>query len=92
MTKFFFPQQLNVVDAFEEFEGSEEEKNAVLGYITRAKMSDKAFSSLGGYYVVPDEENKKLKQLEKEKRRSSFVTAAPILLLSTTLITSTLMK
>lgn len=60
MTKFFFPQQLNVVDAFEEFEGSEEEKNAMLGYITRAKMSDKAFSSLGGYYVVPDEENKKL--------------------------------
>ena len=32
----------------------------MLGYITRAKMHDKAFSSLGGYYVVPDEENKKL--------------------------------
>ena len=49
-----------MVDAFKSFEGSEEEKNAMLGYITRAKISDKAFSSLPGYYVVPDEENKKL--------------------------------
>ena len=32
----------------------------MLGYITRAKMTDKAFSSLRGYFVVPDEENKKL--------------------------------
>ena len=60
VTKFFFPQKLNVVDAFKNFDGSEEEKNAMLGYITRAKISDRAFSSLGGYYVVPDEENKKL--------------------------------
>ena len=46
--------------AFKNFEGSEEEKNAMLGYITRAKMTDKAFSSPRGYFVVPDEENKKL--------------------------------
>ena len=49
-----------MVDAFKNFEGSEEEKNAMLGYITRAKMTDRAFSSLRGYFVVPDEENKKL--------------------------------
>ena len=57
---FFSPKKLNVVDAFKKFDASEEEKNNMLGYITRAKMNDKAFSSLGGYYVVPDEENKKL--------------------------------
>ena len=39
----FPPQKLNVVDAFKNFEGSEEEKNAMLGYIIRAKMTDKAF-------------------------------------------------
>ena len=71
MTKFFSPQKLNVVDAFKNFEGSEEEKNAMLGYITRAKMTDKAFSSLRGYFVVPDEENKKLS--EELKRMQSEV-------------------
>ena len=40
------PLKLNVVDAFKKFDASEEEKNDMLGYITRAKMNDKAFSSL----------------------------------------------
>ena len=40
------PLKLNVVDAFKKFDASEEEKNNMLGYITRAKMNDKAFSSL----------------------------------------------
>ena len=60
MTKFFFPQKESVVDAFKNFEGSEEEKNSMQGYITRAKMTDKAHASLGGINVVPDEDNKKL--------------------------------
>ena len=34
-----------MVDAFKKFDASEEEKNNMLGYITRAKMNDKAFSS-----------------------------------------------
>ena len=59
MTKFFFPQKDSVVDAFKNFEGSEEEKNSMQGYITRAKMTDKAHASLGGINVVPDEDNKK---------------------------------
>ena len=60
LTKFFFPQKYSVVDAFKNFEGSEEEKNSMQGYITRAKMTDKAHASLGGINVVPDEDNKKL--------------------------------
>ena len=56
----FFPQKESVVDAFKNFEGSEEEKNSMQGYITRAKMTDKAHASLGGINVVPDEDNKKL--------------------------------
>ena len=52
-----------MVDAFKKFDASEEEKNNMLGYITRAKMNNKAFPSLGGYYVVPDEENKKISSL-----------------------------
>ena len=40
------PLKLNVVDAFKKFDASEEEKNNMLGYITRAKMNDKDFSSL----------------------------------------------
>ena len=35
-----------MADAFKKFDASEEEKNNMLGYITRAKMNDKAFSSL----------------------------------------------
>jgi len=60
VTKFFFPQKESVVDAFKNFEGSEEEKNSMQGYITRAKVTDKAHASLGGINVVPDEDNKKL--------------------------------
>ena len=45
----FLTQKLNVVDAFKKFDGSEEEKNNMLGYITRAKMNDKAFSS--GFFL-----------------------------------------
>ena len=52
VTKFLSPQKLNVVDTFKNFDGSEEEKNAMLGYITRAKMTAKAFSSLWGYFIV----------------------------------------
>ena len=69
-----------MVDAFKKFDASEE-KNNMLGYITRAKMNDKAFSSLGGYYIVPDEENKKLiitEAIAKEIRSCLFVIAALI--------------
>ena len=52
VTKFLSPQKINVVDTFKNFDGSEEEKNAMLGYITRAKMTAKAFSSLWGYFIV----------------------------------------
>ena len=38
-----------MVDAFKKFDDSEEEKNNMLGYITRAKMNDKAFSS--GFFL-----------------------------------------
>ena len=70
LTKFFFPQKYSVVDAFKNFEGSEEEKNSMQGYITRAKMTEKAHSSLGG--------------LVKEKRRCLFVIVAQISQPSTT--------
>jgi len=65
VTKFFFPQKESVVDAFKNFEGSEEEKNSMQGYITRAKMTDKAHASLGGINVVPDEDNKTLPEAQR---------------------------
>ena len=60
MTKFFFPQKESVVDAFKNFEGSEEEKNSMQGYITRAKMTDKAHASLGGITEMIAEGEKKV--------------------------------
>ena len=38
-----------MVDAFKKFYGSEEEKNNMPGYITKAKMNDQAFSS--GFFL-----------------------------------------
>ena len=75
VTKFFFPQKDSVVDAFKNFEGSEEEKNSMQGYITRAKMTDKAHASLGGINVVPDEDNKKLNGKYRLKFLTRFGTA-----------------
>ena len=39
---------------------SEETKKVLLGYMTRATVAERTFSSQGGYTVVPDEESKKL--------------------------------
>ena len=53
-------QAKSVLDAFEELNESEETKKVLLGYMTRATVAERTFSSQGGYTVVPDEESKKL--------------------------------
>ena len=58
-------------------EGSEEEKNSMQGYITRAKMTEKAHSSLGGINVVPDEDNKKLLISQEHRGHQSSGARAP---------------
>ena len=44
-------QAKSVLDAFEELNESEETKKVLLGYMTRATVAERTFSSQGGYIV-----------------------------------------
>ena len=57
--KFQF-QERTALEAFENLDATDETKKELLGYVTRAQVSEKTFSSLGGYIVVPDQDNRKL--------------------------------
>ena len=57
--KFQF-QERSALEAFENLDATDETKKELLGYVTRAQVSEKTFSSLGGYIVVPDQDNRKL--------------------------------
>ena len=65
-----------VIDLFEKMNLNESEEKEMVGYLARAKMADRVFSSIGNFNVIPDENNKKLlitEKIENEKNEHIYV-------------------
>ena len=49
------------------------EEQILQGYIARAKIADRIFSSVGNFKIIPDENNKKLLVIEKKKNKHIYI-------------------
>ena len=66
----------NLVDAFKIMNLNETDEKQMVGYLSRAKMADRVFSSIGNLNVITDEDNKKLiitEKIENEKNEHIYV-------------------
>ena len=46
------------------------EEQTLQGYIARAKIADRIFSSVGNLKIIPDENNKKVAYYRKERKQT----------------------
>ena len=70
------PFTSNLVDVFESMNLNESEEKEIVGYLARAKMADRVFSSIGNLNVIPDENNKKMlitEKIENKKNEHIYV-------------------
>ena len=66
------PNKVNtIIDAFKDLNLTVSEEQTLQGYIARAKMADRIFSSVGNCKIIPDENNKKLLIIEKKENKEN---------------------
>ena len=64
-----------IIDAFKVLNLTVSEEQTLQGYIARAKMAHRIFSSVGNFKIIPDENNKKVAYYRKEirKRKQTYI-------------------